>query len=79
MRSGLSRQEPDLGDILLVLITLIAVTVSLVSVYHGLRTVELRASVSLPELDQSLLALLGVSHLTYLAKKATSDPNPPKP
>ncbi|HEX3557221.1 MAG TPA: hypothetical protein VIA62_28680, partial [Thermoanaerobaculia bacterium] len=66
----------DLGDFQLLLVTLIAVVIYLVSAYLSLATLEWRASISLPEVDQTLLGLLGVSHLTYLSKKGVTDPSP---
>jgi hypothetical protein len=61
----------------MLLVTLITVVVYMAGAYHFLGGLEMRASIPLPDADQTLLGLLGVSHLTYLGKKATSDPNPP--
>jgi hypothetical protein len=66
----------DLGDFQMLLVTLIALVIYLVSAYLSLSTLEWRASISLPEVDQTLLGLLGVSHLTYLSKKGVTDPSP---
>jgi hypothetical protein len=67
----------DLGDFQMLLVTLIAVVIYLMSAYLSLATLEWRASISLPDVDQTLLGLLGVSHLTYLSKKGVTDPGSP--
>ncbi len=64
--------QPDLGDFQMVMITLIAVGVYLTQVFSFLHLLELKAQVSMPDVDATLLGIFGISHGAYLMKKAVS-------
>lgn len=64
--------NPDIGDFQVVLVTLLAVVLFLVQTFAFLQVVELRAAVSIPDVDPTLLAIFGLGHATYVAKKAVS-------
>lgn len=67
-------QRLSLSDLQVVLLTLVAVALYLVSVVAGLETLPLKPGTGLPEIDGTLLGLLGVSHAGYLGVKAASEP-----
>jgi|GEM_PF-2588352 len=73
----------DLGDFQMVLITLVAAVTYLVQVFMYLRVLDLSATVTLPDVDGTLLAAFGLGQGAYLMKKAASgsnpDPNPAQP
>ena len=71
--------QPDLGDFQMVVITLIAVCLYGVSVFSWLGLLELKALVSLPDVDTTMLGIFGISHGTYLVKKAVGDDGSPGP
>jgi hypothetical protein len=60
----------DFGDFQMLIMTLIAVTSYTIIAYHFLGVLEARASVSLPDVDGTVLAMFGVGQGAYLAKKA---------
>lgn len=64
--------QPDLGDFQMVVITLIAVGVYLVQTVDFLSLLHMNAQVSMPDVDPTLLGIFGISHGTYLTKKAVS-------
>ncbi|HEY0511444.1 MAG TPA: hypothetical protein VGH73_06050 [Thermoanaerobaculia bacterium] len=64
--------QPDLGDFQMVVITIIAVGVYLSQMVSFLHLLELKAQVSMPDVDATLLGIFGISHGAYLAKKAVS-------
>ncbi len=64
--------QPDLGDFQMVVITLVAVGVYLVQTFDFLSLLHMTAQVSLPDVDPTLLGIFGISHGTYLTKKAVS-------
>jgi hypothetical protein len=62
----------DFGDFQMLVVTLIAVISYSIIAYHFLGVLEARASVSLPDVDGTVLALFGVGQGAYLAKKAST-------
>lgn len=73
--------QPDLGDFQMVLITLIAGVVYASQVISFLGVLDLRAQVSVPDVDATLLGIFGISHGAYLVKKYVGGDNqdPPPP
>ena len=67
-------QQADLGDFEMILITLAAVSIFTVSAYYFLGELKLEATVTLPDVDTTLLASFGIGHGAYLAKKAALKP-----
>lgn len=65
--------EIDLGDAQMLLIAIVAVCAYLIEVFVFFSSVELRHSVTLPDVDTMILAAFGLGQGTYLAKKA-ADP-----
>jgi hypothetical protein len=70
-----STGQPDLGDFQMLVVTLLAALVYVVQLHLFLDTVPLRAVVSLPDMDGTLLASLGLGHGAYLVKKAVGNIN----
>ena len=66
----------DLGDFQMVLITLVAAITYIVQVFMFLRVLDLSATVTLPDVDSTLLAAFGLGQGAYLMKKAASGSNP---
>lgn len=66
----------DLGDFQMVLITLVAALTYVVQVSMFLRTLDLSATVTLPDADSTILAAFGLGQGAYLLKKAASGSNP---
>jgi len=68
-------QKPmlDLGDFQMVVVTLLAVAVYLVLVYHFLGSIPKSAKVSLPDVDTTILATFGLGQGAYLTKKAVGN------
>jgi hypothetical protein len=64
--------QPDIGDFQMVVITLIAVGVYVVQIFDFLSLLNMTAQVSMPDVDPTLLGIFGISHGTYLTKKAVS-------
>ncbi len=60
----------DLGDFQMIIVTLLAVAVYIIQVISFLSTVELRHTVSLPDLDSTILSVFGLGQGAYLVKKA---------
>ena len=60
----------------MVLITLVAALTYVVQVFLFLRALDLSASVTLPDVDSTLLAAFGLGQGAYLMKKAVSGSNP---
>jgi hypothetical protein len=63
----------DLGDFQMIIITLLAVIVYLAQVLGFLGTIEFHQSVSLPDVDTTILATFGLGQGAYLAKKFVGD------
>ena len=64
----------DFGDFQMLMVTLIAVVMYLTLVFRSLGSVEFLKTVSLPDVDTTILAGFGLGHGAYLAKKAGGDP-----
>ena len=62
----------DFGDFQMLVVTLIAVISYAIIAYHFLGVLEARASISLPDVDGTVLAMFGVGQGAYLAKKAST-------
>jgi hypothetical protein len=63
----------DLGDFQMVIITLLAVGVYLVLVFHFSAVLAKTSVIMLPDVDTTILATFGLGHGAYLAKKAVSN------
>lgn len=63
----------DFGDFQMLVVTLIAVGTYLMLIFHFLHTVEFRRTVTLPDVDTTVLALFGIGQGAYLTKKAGGD------
>jgi len=63
----------DFGDFQMLIVTLIAVGTFLVLVFHCLEKVEFVKTITLPDLDTTLLASFGLGQGAYLTKKAAGD------
>jgi hypothetical protein len=66
--------EVDLGDTQMILITIVAIVIYSLKSFFFLGHIELSPSVTLPDVDTTLLAGFGVGQGAYLAKKAASNP-----
>jgi len=64
----------DFGDIQMLVITLVAISIFGYAVFNDLTMVELTAKASLPDLDPLLVAVFGAGLGGYLAKKILSQP-----
>jgi hypothetical protein len=64
------RQQADLGDFQMILVTLGAVGVFVFSNFHFLSGLKLALDVTLPDLDSTLLASFGIGQGACLTKKA---------
>jgi hypothetical protein len=62
--------ELSLGDFQMILVTLVAVVVYLVQLWHFLETMNLSYAIALPDIDGSLTTLFGISQASYLGNKA---------
>lgn len=69
--------NPDLGDFQMVLITFIAAITYLVQIFMFLGAFELRGTITIPDVDSTLLAAFGLGQGAYLAKKVASGPKAP--
>jgi hypothetical protein len=65
---------PDLGDFQMILITLTAVVIYLITAFNALASLPLQAHMTLPDIDTSLLGAFGVGQGAYLIKKAALPP-----
>ena len=63
----------DLGDFQMVVVTLLAVAMYLVLIFHFLGSIELRNAVDFPDVDTTILAAFGLGQGAYLTKKAAGD------
>ena len=63
--------NPDLGDVQMVVVTILAVLVYFCQVWHFLGTIQLLKNVTIPDVDTTILATFGLGQGAYLAKKAT--------
>ncbi len=65
-------QKFDLGDFQMLVMTLIAVVSYAIILYNFLGALPARATISLPDVDGTVLAMFGVGQGAYLTKKATT-------
>ncbi|MTJ83434.1 MAG: hypothetical protein F8N37_20790 [Telmatospirillum sp.] len=66
--------QADIGDFQMILLVLIAVVLFLLKSYHWLGLLPLADEVTLPDVDEALLASFGIGHGAYLIKKAAQEP-----
>ena len=66
--------ETDVGDFQMILVTLIAIVIFILSVINFLAYIELKSPVSLPDVDTTLLSAFGIGQGAYLVKKMASNP-----
>lgn len=73
---GLQGQPPqmDIGDLQMILVTLAAVIIFLLSAFHFLENLQFAQTVTLPDVDTTLLSGFGLGQGAYLIKKAASNP-----
>jgi hypothetical protein len=71
----------DLADFQMMVVTFIAVLTYVVQIFGFLGIAELYQSVSLPDVDSTILAAFGLGQGAYLVKKAVTEgtQNPPNP
>jgi hypothetical protein len=60
----------DFGDFQMIIVTLVTAILYLLLVFHSLSTIEFRHSLTIPDVDSTLLTVFGLGHGAYLAKKA---------
>jgi len=65
-----TQRQLDLGDLQMVVVTLLAVAVYFVLVFNFLGIINKTVTVSLPDVDTTILAAFGLGHGAYLTKKA---------
>jgi len=63
----------DLGDVQLLIVTFVAVAMYGTSVFHFLNTIQFLRTVTLPDVDTTILAAFGLGHGAYLTKKAVGN------
>lgn len=63
-------KQADLGDFQMILVTVAAVAIFVVTTFHWLHLVTLSPTVTLPDVDSTLLTGFGVGQGAYLIKKA---------
>ena len=68
------RGEADVGDFQQVVVTLVAVGAYLIAIFHYLGTITMMHSITLPDVDSTVLAVFGLGHGAYLTKKYASLP-----
>jgi len=60
----------DFGDFQMIVVTLVAVGMYLMLIFHFLGSIEFLRTTSLPDVDTTILAGFGLDQGAYLAKKA---------
>jgi hypothetical protein len=65
--------HPDIGDVQMLVVTLLAVATYLVQAFTWLSTVELVQAVDLPDVGSTILTLFGIGQGAYLAKKSVAN------
>ncbi len=63
----------DLGDLQMLIITLLAAGVYLLQVFHFLGSIQLLKVVTLPDVDTTILGLFGLGQGAYLVKKGAGN------
>jgi hypothetical protein len=64
----------DFGDFQMLVVTMIAVGMYMLLVFHFLESIEFLKTATLPDVDTTILAGFGLGQGAYLAKKAGGDP-----
>ncbi len=67
-------KQADLGDIQMLIITLMAVMIYMATAFKFLGTIHCVKTVVLPGMDQTMLSFFGLGQVSYLAKKAGGRP-----
>lgn len=68
-----SKRTFDFGDFQMLVVTLLAVVMYLLAAYHFLGQVQFATSVSLPDVDTTVLSAFGLGQGAYLVKKAAGN------
>ncbi len=63
----------DVGDFQMIVVTLLAVAMYVTLICHFFDSIELRKSVTLPDVDTTILAAFGLGQGAYLTKKAVGN------
>jgi len=63
----------DLGDFQMLVVTLLAVGMYAVTVFHALEIIQVSPTTLLPDVDTTILASFGLGHGAYLTKKAAGN------
>jgi hypothetical protein len=63
----------DFGDFQMLVVTLLAVTMYLMLIFHFLGSIEFTKALTLPDVDTTVLAAFGLGQGAYLAKKAAGN------
>jgi hypothetical protein len=71
--------QVDLGDFQMVFLTIVAALTYLALIFNYFSTLTLQATITLPDVDTTILSVLGLGQGAYLIKKLASGPNPPPP
>jgi hypothetical protein len=73
--TGRRRRLPtlDLGDTQMVVVTLLAVGTYLCSIYYFFGADLLKPTITLPNVDNTILSIFGLGHGAYLTKKAVGN------
>lgn len=66
--------KPDIGDFQMIFLSALAVIIYVWSGFHFMSHIELRTTVTLPDVDTTLLSTYGIGQGAYLVKKVASDP-----
>lgn len=67
------RNQLDFGDFQMLIVTLMAIVTYVVIIFHFLGTLEMRATLALPDVDSTVLAAFGLGQGAYLTKKAVGN------
>jgi len=68
-----SKRSFDFGDFQMLVVTLVAVIIYLIAAFHFLGKVQFAATVSLPDVDTTVLSTFGLGQGAYLVKKAAGN------
>jgi hypothetical protein len=63
----------DFGDFQMLVITVLAVTMYLLLIFHSLHTIQFARTLTLPDLDTTTMAMFGLGQGAYLTKKAAGN------
>lgn len=66
-------QRTDLGDLQMIVITMLAVVIYAISMVEFMDHIEFRRVVTMPDVDATLLAIFTLGQAAYLGKKAAGD------